>query len=130
MAHITPSTGQKVAVGVGLAAGAALAYYLYGTPGGAKTRTKIRGWMLRARGEVLEKLEQLQEINQEIYNKVVDSVLTNYQKIKDIDAAEIDTLATRLKGYWRNIQRHLPDATAAAKPKRRRPKAASKASAA
>ncbi len=51
--------GHKVAVGVGLgmlAAMSAGAYYLYGTKEGAKKRVKIRGWALKAKGEMLERL--------------------------------------------------------------------------
>jgi hypothetical protein len=101
-------TGAKVAVGVGmLAAVAAGAYFLYGTKEGAKKRVKIRGWMLRAKGEVLEKMENLKEVNEETYNTLIHSVAKKYEGLKNIDKAEVDALVSDLKKHWKNIKGHL-----------------------
>jgi hypothetical protein len=57
--------GVAVAMGLGaLAALSAGAYFLYGTKEGAKKRVKIKGWMLKAKGEVLEKMEALKDVNE------------------------------------------------------------------
>jgi len=107
------SAGSKAAVGVGIGVLAALsagAYYLYGTKEGAKKRVKIRGWALKAKGEMLEKLENLKDVNEETYNELVMNVMKKYQTVKNIDQAEVAALVTDLKKHWKNIKRHLNEA--------------------
>ena len=48
------STAQKVGIGFGLTAAAvtaAGAFFLYGSKEAAKNRKKVKGWMLKAKGE-------------------------------------------------------------------------------
>ena len=55
------ATKKNVGIGVGLTAAAvaaAGAYFLYGSKNAAQNRTKVKSWMLKAKAEVLEKLEQ------------------------------------------------------------------------
>lgn len=102
------NTGKKVAVGAGVALAAltaAGAYFLYGTKEGAKQRKKIRGWSLKMRGEVLERLENLKEWNQEAYNNVVDAVGAKYRQMKSIDPAEVDKAMKEMKSQWKHIMR-------------------------
>ncbi len=102
--------GSGTAVGVALAAVAAAAgaYFLYGTKDAKKNRKKVRGWALKAKGEVVEKLEKIKgEINEENYNEIVESVLSKYEKVKDIAAPEIELVGKELKGHWKNIKKHL-----------------------
>ena len=78
------TTGTKVAVGAGLATLAAFAaagYFLYGKDG-AKNKKKVRGWMLKAKGEILEGVEKLKDITEEQYAVVVDKVGAKYKAIK------------------------------------------------
>ncbi|MCX6703197.1 MAG: hypothetical protein NTV02_00700 [Candidatus Zambryskibacteria bacterium] len=103
-----------VATAVGLGALAALsagAYFLYGTKEGAKKRVKIKGWMLKAKGEVLEKMEALKDVNEEAYNKVVSTVMNKYEGLKNIDQSEVASLVTDLKKHWKNIKKHVDEAT-------------------
>jgi hypothetical protein len=55
------SGARKAEIGAGIAAGVAAAalgaYFLYGSKDAKKNRAKVKGWMLKARGEVLEQLE-------------------------------------------------------------------------
>jgi hypothetical protein len=104
------SVGKKVAVGAGLAALAAAAagtYFLFGTKKGAKVRKQIKGWMLKAKGEVLEKMESLQEINEEVYNKIVDEVKAGYKKVKGIDAKDIEEFGKEMKAHWKGIKKEI-----------------------
>ncbi len=104
-----------VAVGVGmLAALSAGAYFLYGSKEGAKRRTKIRGWALKAKGEVLEKMEMLKDISEEKYDEVIQSVAKKYRGIKSIDKQELDELVSDMKKHWKNIKRHLDEAEGSA----------------
>lgn len=105
-------SGVAIAVGLGaLAALSAGAYFLYGTKEGAKKRVKIKGWMLKAKGEVLEKMESLKEVNEDTYNAVLSSVMKKYQGLKNIDQAEVSLLVTDLKKHWKNIKKHIDSAT-------------------
>jgi hypothetical protein len=122
----TTSNDGKVAAGIGmglgmLAALSAGAYYLYGTKEGAKKRLKIRGWALKAKGEVMEKMETLKEVNEGTYNALVDNVMKKYHAVKNIDPKEVDALVGDLKKHWKNIKRHLDAANSPkSKPKAKR----------
>lgn len=115
--------GSGRAVGfLGLAAAAAAgAYFLYGSKEGAKRRAKVRGWALKAKGEVLDKLETMKEVNEDAYNKIVDTVTDKYKKAKNIDVAELALLSQDLKRHWGNIKRQMNTGAGAKKaaPKRR-----------
>ena len=102
--------GSKVAVAVGvgmLAALSAGAYYLYGTKEGSKKRVKIRGWMLKAKGEVMDKMESMKEMNEDVYNNVVQTVMKKYEAVKNIDPKEVEELTADLKKHWKNIKKHI-----------------------
>jgi len=114
MAQKKKSDGSGVAAALGLGALAALsagAYFLYGTKEGAKKRVKIKGWMLKAKGEVLEKMENLKEVNEDAYNKVVSTVMSKYEGLKNIDQGEVVSLMDDLKKHWKNIKKHIDEAT-------------------
>lgn len=101
-------TPAQIGVGLGLAAAAAAgAYFLYGSKEGSKRRAKIKGWALKAKGEVLEKMEQAKELNERVYHDLVDGVMERYEKVKSIDPAELVALGQDLKSHWRNISRQL-----------------------
>ncbi|MEK7173669.1 MAG: hypothetical protein AAB710_01145 [Patescibacteria group bacterium] len=104
---------KESAVGLGLAAlaaAAAGAYFLYGksTP---KQKKKIKGWMLRMKGEVMDGLEGLRDVSEESYDKIVDKVSKKYEQAKNIDKSEVDAISKELKGYWKNISKHVMQAT-------------------
>lgn len=103
------STG-KVALGTGLAAlavaGIAGAYFLYGKDG-AKNRKKISSWMIKAKGEALEKIEKLKEVNEDAYNLAVDAVTKKYSALKHITPEEIAQFSKEMKGHWKSIKSHL-----------------------
>lgn len=93
-------------VAVGLAALAAGAIFLYGKDG-AKHRKQVKGWMLKAKGEVLEKLETMEEFSQDSYNRVVDEVGSQYKKLKNIDPTEVMAMVNELKKHYTTIQKSL-----------------------
>lgn len=104
---------QNSGVGIGGAivasvAAAAGAYFLYGTKEGAKQRNKVKGWALKAKGEVLEKIENIKDIDESKYKKIVDDVIAKYGKLKNDHEDEIKSIGTELHGYWKHIKKHLP----------------------
>lgn len=106
----TPSNSNTgIALGLaGLAvAGIAGAYLLYGKDG-AKNRKAIKSWTLRAKADILEKLEKAKEVSQETFETVVDEISTKYgSKIKDIDPADIEKFAKDIKKHWKDIKSDL-----------------------
>lgn len=101
-------------VGAGLAvvatiAAAAGAYFIYGTKEGAKTKKKIKGWALKAKGEVLEKIEKLKDVSEESYNNTVATVMQKYEKMRAEHGDEIDAVTKELKGYWSHLKKHMND---------------------
>ncbi len=105
------STGKKAA-GIGLGVAAALAagaYFLYGSKEGAKRRAKIKGWMLKAKGEVLERLEKAKEVNQKTYHKIVDDVAKKYKGLTNVDLKELEGLKKDMKKHWKNIQKQISE---------------------
>ena len=81
---------------VAVAAAAAGAYFLYGSKNAKQHRKQIKAWTLKAKGEVLEKLEKLKDVNEEIYHKVVKQVSDKYQALKSIDKADVMEFADEL----------------------------------
>lgn len=102
------STARKAGIGVGsLAAAVAGAYYLYGTKQGAKKRKKMRSWALKAKGELMEKLEEMEKVNKKVYHEAVDKMAKRYAAMKHIDTKEVEKLAADLKMQWKHIQKEI-----------------------
>jgi len=103
---------NKKAVGAGIAAAAvaaiAGAYFLYqkATP---KQKKKIRGWALKAKGEVLERIEKLENISEKTYNNIVETVTKNYRGVKNINPKELASLKSDLKRHWKRIQKQVEE---------------------
>lgn len=110
--------GVELAVAAAVAAGAG-AYWLYGAKDASKNRKAARSWMLKARGEVLEGVEKLRDIDKERYMEIVNRVMKRYKTMSGVTAAEVAHMANDFKDSWQHIQK-------AAKPKAtsRRKKAA------
>ncbi|MHB8651950.1 MAG: hypothetical protein ACYC8S_02335 [Minisyncoccota bacterium] len=111
----TTAVGAGAIMGMAAVAVAAAAggYFLYGKDG-AKNRKKVKGWMLKAKGEILEKVEKLKDVTEEEYGNVIDTVAAKYAAIKSIDPAEVLTLQKELKAHWKNIKNVV-----SAKPKKK-----------
>lgn len=104
--------GSGVAVGLGLAAAAAAVaggFYFYGK-NGAKHRKALKSWTVKARGEVMEKMENMKEVSQKNYEAVVTQVLSKYKALKNIEPDEIQKLSKELKGHWHAIHKTLSKA--------------------
>lgn len=89
------------------AATAAGVYFLYHNKGAQKKLKNIKGWVIKAKGEILEKVERLKEVNEELYNNAVDTVMARYKKVSAIDGAELAAVTEELKSHWKNIAKEL-----------------------
>ena len=99
-------TKSILGAGVGLAAlAAAGAYFLRGEQG-SRNRKMIRGWALKMKGEVLEKLEKAKKIDRGTYLRMVDNVAERYAKLESISAAELQHLTVELKNAWAHIDKN------------------------
>ena len=90
-----------------LVAAAAAGYFLYGSKEGAKNRKKVKGWTLKAKGEVLEKIEKLKKVDEEDYNNIINKVGEKYAKVKNIDSDEVYAMMGDLRKHWKNIQKKI-----------------------
>lgn len=111
-----PASNKHVGVAVlgGLAAAAAIGGYLLYNNAEARAAAKkkiksVKGWMIKAKGEVLEKIEKLKDVNETAYHTVVDSVMSRYGKLSNIDTSEVAKLTKELKTHWKSIQKDLKE---------------------
>ncbi len=96
-----------VALGTGAVALAASTYYFFG-PAGNIHRKKAVGWMVKMKGEIIEQIQNAEEITEQIYHGIVDSVLASYVSSGKISSVELQAFAKTLKGQWKNILKTLP----------------------
>jgi hypothetical protein len=117
------NTGAKVvmgAAGAALAAAAAAgAYLFYGSDHAAKNRKQMKSWMVKAKGDIMEQLENLNEVTQAGYETAVAGVLSKYKQAKNIDPKELAALTTEVKQAWKKISNHL-QSTGKTKPKNKK----------
>lgn len=100
------SGGEKVGIGVALSAAAIAAagtYFLYGSKDASKNRKKVKGWALKAKGELLERLEQAGNMTAEEYQQAVEKVVAGYAKLKHISAPELASLKKEMMASWKGI---------------------------
>ena len=118
--ELTPT--QKIGVGVGLTAAAvaaAGAYFLYGSKNAAKNRKAVKSWMLKAKAEVLEKLEDAKEMTKEEYEELITAVSGAYAGLKTASKADLKEFKTEMLDHWKSIEK-------VAKPKKKAVKKAVK----
>ncbi|MDD3662684.1 MAG: YtxH domain-containing protein [Candidatus Pacebacteria bacterium] len=96
------SKGQAVGIGVGVAAASLAAYVLFG-PDAKKNRKKIKGWAVKMKGEIIEKLEDAKEITEPVYHEIVDKIKDKYAKIKGIDQGDIEEVTKEVKKHWKSM---------------------------
>lgn len=109
----TSSSSQQVAaagIGIALIAAAAGAFFLYGKHA-PKRRQAVRSWMLKAKSEVLEQIEQLPTIDKETYYGLIDAAAERYLKLKEVNSSEVAGLVKELRGYWSGLSKQFSSKT-------------------
>lgn len=101
------SVVKRVAIGTGVVAAAAGMYFLYGSKNAAKNRRLVKAWSLKARGEVLERLENLSEINEKVYSQVVEEISARYKKLKHLSSKEVGEFGAELRKHWKDISKEV-----------------------
>jgi len=98
------NTGKAVGVGLGVAALGAAAYVLFG-PNGKKNRKEVKGWVVKMKGEIIEKLEEAKDITEPIYHNIIDNVKSKYSKVKNINEEDLEKVTNEIKKHWNSIKK-------------------------
>jgi hypothetical protein len=104
------SVGKVVAIGATVAALSVGAYILFG-PNGKKNKKAIKGWAIKMKGEIIEKLEDIKEVTAPVYESVVSMVADKYAKLKHIDAADLEAEVATLKKHWKAMTKGVAKKT-------------------
>lgn len=105
MADKKNGAGAIIAGIAGLTAAAVGAYYLYGHKDADKNRKKVKGWMLKMKGEVLEELEKAGDVTESAYRSAVDTVAAKYNELKNIEPEELEAFIAEMRSHWNNIKK-------------------------
>jgi hypothetical protein len=100
------STEQKLGIGVGLTTAvvaAAGAYFLYGSKDADKNRAKVKSWVLKAKGEVLEALEKAERMTEDEFKQLVDTVAAGYDKAQTLSKKEIKDFKKEMLDNWQEL---------------------------
>ena len=106
----TGGAGVGLVVAAAVAAAGAGAYWLYGSEDASKHRKIAKSWMLKARGEVLEGVEKLRDIDKDKYMQIVDTVMKRYKAMSGVTAAEVAHMANDFKDSWKHMQQEATKA--------------------
>lgn len=104
--------GQKIGIGVGVTAtmlAAVGGYFLYGAKDAKKNRQKAQSWMLKAKAEVLEGIENAKELTEGDYDKLVDDVMKGYKAARTASVKELSHFAGEMKENWKRIKASGPE---------------------
>ncbi|MFA5080459.1 MAG: hypothetical protein WC472_02440 [Candidatus Paceibacterota bacterium] len=97
-----PNIATLAVVGAGIASVAAAAYFLLGSK--RKMHQKhLKAWAIKMKGDIIEKIEEIENVSEVAYNKIIDKVAIEYKKGMKADKKEIDELANDLKKHWKTI---------------------------
>lgn len=106
------SNATAVVAGIAGIAAAAIAggYFFYGKEG-AKHRKKIKAWSIKAKGDVIEKIEKAKELSESVFHEAVDTAVAKYSKVKNVTPEELEAFAKDLKKHWKDIKKELAPAS-------------------
>ncbi|MFA5932316.1 MAG: hypothetical protein WC793_02985 [Candidatus Paceibacterota bacterium] len=94
------SVGKKVAIGAGLAAVGAGAFYLLG-PNAKAHQKKVSALATKMKKEVTKEVKKAKAVTVPLYHKAVDTVSKNYAKQYKLHEKDINALAKKMKAEWR-----------------------------
>jgi hypothetical protein len=109
---------EKMEIGVGLTAAAvaaAGAYFLYGSKNAKTNRKKVKSWALKAKAEVLERLEDAKEMTESEFEELVTAIAGTYAGVKSATKGEVKDFQKEMMEHWQAIEKF-------AKPKRKQAK--------
>ena len=103
------SSNAMVGIGFGLTAAAvtaAGAYFFFFFKKSSQNRKKVKGWVLKAKGEVLETLEKAESITEDEYRKLVETACGAYGTVKSATAGEVKDFKKEMNDHWATLQKN------------------------
>jgi len=95
---------MKIAmIGAGITSVAAAAYFFLGSKG-EEHKKHLKAWAIKMKGDIIEKIEEAKDVNEDTYHKIIDNIATEYKKGAKASSSEIDELAKDLKKHWKTIR--------------------------
>jgi hypothetical protein len=114
-----------VTVGAAAAAAAAVgAYWLYGSSKAPKHRRLAKSWMLKARAEVMDRIEGIEDIDKAKYLSTAEGVIKEYGAKAGASAEELALMGREFKKAWAHI--HAARTSGKKKPAKKAAKSAKK----
>lgn len=98
------SFGKKVAIGAGVAALGAGAYYLLG-PNAKAHQKKASALFIKMKKEVQSEIKKAKEASTPLYHKAVDVISENYAKQYKNHEKDIKSFAKKLKSEWKGMNK-------------------------
>ncbi|MEK7471515.1 MAG: hypothetical protein AAB623_02600 [Patescibacteria group bacterium] len=98
------SVGSKVAIGTGLAAVGAGAFYLLG-PNAKAHQKKMSALIGKMKKEVASEVRKAKVVTVPLYHKAVDIVSKNYAKQYKLHEKDIKAVANKLKAEWKGANK-------------------------
>jgi hypothetical protein len=106
----TSDTLKYTAIGVSLATLAAGAYFFFG-PKGKKHQKHAKAWVIKMKGDIIEKLESAKEVTEPIYNAIIDTVAKDYSKKIKNSQEDMAEIVDDLKKQWKNLHKAVKSKT-------------------
>lgn len=77
--------------------------YLYGRDG-TRHRDQVERWVLKAKAEILERVQKTQDMTEEQFHTVVDEVLNRYADMKEVGAERAAEVSSDFKKKWEQLR--------------------------
>ena len=104
----------KIGAGIAALTAAAVAYLLVG-PQGKKNRKVLKGWVIKMKGDIVEKLENVKDITEPVFHRIVDEVASKKKKIKNISPADLEEAVKEIKRQWKTLAKESKSGTGSKK---------------
>lgn len=96
------SGAVKLAILGASLAGLVATYFFLG-PKGKMHQKHAKAWVIKMKGDIVEKLETARDVSEPIYHEIINSVAEEYKKKMKAGHEEIDALAHDLKKHWKKV---------------------------
>ncbi len=96
-------SSHSLGIGIALTTAAVAAvgtYFLYGSSEASKNRKKVKSWMLRAKAEVLDGLDNIKYMTEEDFQKLVSTAVATYAHAQKMSKAEIRDFTKEMHDSW------------------------------
>jgi len=112
------NTGAIVGAGLaGLAAGAALVYYLYETESGIERRERIKEGALKAKDKIMDATDKVVmasgavgSMAKDMYSDMSSLLKERYADLKELSKDDMDVLKNRMREHWAEMKEEIEEA--------------------